>query len=488
MTMFKKENIPPVAKKSLVSRGGQTFSRRAEILTSLAAWIWAVSIDEDRGFRNFIRGLLRVNIIVFQEFIRDNIPLRASALTFIVILSMVPILALGTAVLKGLGKGDELRQAAQAFIVHIESSANSRMAKSIDPDIGLDELDGKTLAQRPKPEDSLSEHLNRAVTVVFDYADKTNFAALGAVGTLFLLLAVFMVLLSIEQTVNDIWQTSSGRSPTRKIRDYLVLITIMPLAINFGVAISAALHNKKLLAIFQTWLPGIGLQLLSLLPFFALIATFTFLYGFLPNTKVRFTAALTGGVVGGTIWLLIQALYFKLQIGVVNYNAIYGSFATLPLFLVWIYVSWMVFLAGAEVSFAVQIWRRYLRKKLSLKPIERLGLAFEIIAAVAANYHLKKITTRDNLVLALKQPDAFIKELLDTLSGAGFLRYVEKDDGSGFVPAAPLSELKTLEIGELILGELPNPIIKGNPAIKAFAAVRKSLADQKIPSGNYTFD
>jgi membrane protein len=261
----------------------------------------------------------------------------------------------------------------------------------------------------------------------------------------------------------------------------------MPLAINFGVAISAALHNKKMLAIFQTWLPGIGLQLLSLLPFFALIATFTFLYIFLPNTKVRFTAALTGGVVGGAIWLMIQALYFKLQIGVVNYNAIYGSFATLPLFLVWIYVSWMVFLAGAEVSFAVQTWRRYLRRKLSLKPVERLGLAFEVIAAVAANYHQKRITTRGNLVHALKQPDAYIMELLDTLSGANFLHYVDVD-GGGFVPAAPLSELNTLEIGELILGDLPSPITKGNPAIKAFAAVRKSLADQKISPGDYPFN
>jgi membrane protein len=485
--MFKKKNNQPFEKKSLACRSREAFSRRAEILASLAAWIWAVSIEKDRGFRNFIRGLLRVIIIVFQEFLRDNIPLRASALTFIVILSMVPILALGTAVLKGLGKGDELRRAAQSFIVHIESAANSRIAESSPPDLGSDELNGKTLTQSPKPDNSFSEHLNRAVKLLFDYADQTNFAALGALGTLFLLFAVFMVLLSIEQTINDIWQTSSGRSPARKIKDYLILMIIMPLAINFGVAISAALHNKKMLAIFQTWLPGIGLQLLSLLPFFALIATFTFLYIFLPNTKVRFTAALTGGVVGGAIWLMIQALYFKLQIGVVNYNAIYGSFATLPLFLVWIYVSWMVFLAGAEVSFAVQTWRRYLRRKLSLKPVERLGLAFEVIAAVAANYHQKRITTRGNLVHALKQPDAYIMELLDTLSGANFLHYVDVD-GGGFVPAAPLSELNTLEIGELILGDLPSPITKGNPAIKAFAAVRKSLADQKISPGDYPFN
>jgi membrane protein len=284
--------------------------------------------------------------------------------------------------------------------------------------------------------------------------------------------------------MNVIWQTSTGRSPGRKFKDYLALMIIMPLTINFGLATSAALHSEKLLSILQLWLPWIGLQLLNLLPILALIAAFTFFYSFLPHTRVRFTAALAGGVVGGISWLLIQSLYFKLQLVAVNYNAIYGSFATLPLFLVWIHVSWMVFLTGAEVSFAVQIWRRYQRHKLALTPIGRLGLAFEIISAIAANYHQKKITSRDSLVWALKQPDAYITELLDTLSDAGFLRYVE-DEGGGYVPSAPLSELNTLEIGELIMGELPAPIAKDNPARKALESVRKSLAGRKIPPGNY---
>jgi membrane protein len=398
---------------------------------------------------------------------------------------MVPVLALGTAVLKGLGKGDELRQSAHSFIVQLESTTGSQITKTLPPYKSWEKQNDTTLPQREKqPEDSLSNHLKKAVNFVFDYVDKTNFAALGAAGILFLLFAVFLVLHSIEQTMNVIWQTSSGRSPGRKFKDYLALMIIMPLTINFGVATSAALHSEKLLSRLQLWLPWIGLQLLNLLPILALIAAFTFFYSFLPHARVRFTAALVGGIVGGISWLLVQALYFKLQIVAVNYNAIYGSFATLPLFLVWIHVSWMVFLIGAEVSFAVQIWRQYQRHKLTLTPIGRLGLAFEIISAIAANYHRKKITTRDSLVWALKQPDAYIRELLDTLSEAGFLRYVE-DEGGGYVPSAPLSELNTLEIGELIMGELPAPIAMDNPAIKALESVRKSLAGQKIPPSNY---
>lgn len=462
-------------------------SWKTEVPKNLLAWIWKIPTEADRGLKNFIRALLRIHIIVFREFIKDNIPLRASALTFIVVLSMVPILALGTAVLKGLGKGDELRQSAHSFIIQHETNNGKQ---SINTPLPLHknwekQTDTALAKDGLQTEDNLVNHLKKAVDFVFDYVDKTNFAALGAAGILFLLLAVFSVLHSIEVTMNDIWQTSSGRPPGRKLKDYLALTMIMPLTINFGVATSAALHSEKLLTKLHLWLPWIGLQLLNLLPIFALVATFTFFYSFLPHTRVRFSAALTGGIVGGISWLLIQSLYFKLQIIAVNYNAIYGSFATLPLFLVWMHVSWMVFLTGAEVSFAVQVWHRQQRHKLVLTPIGRLGLTFEIISAVAENYHQRKVTTKDNLVWTMKQPDAYIKEILDILSEAGFLRCVE-DEGGAYVPSAPLSELDTLKIGELIMGELPTPIAPDNPAIKVLEAIQNNLVEQKISSGDHS--
>lgn len=457
----------------------EKISRKPAALENIVAWIWAMPTEADLSLMNFFRGLFRVHIIVCKEFINDNIPLRASALTFIVALSMVPVLALGTAVLKGLGKGDELRQSAHSFILQLETTTSSQLSK-LPPLKEWDQPDDTALPQlEQKPADSLGSHLKKAVDFVFDYVDQTNFAALGAAGILFLLLGVFLVLHSIEQTMNEIWQTRTGRSPGRKILDYLAMMIILPLTINLGVAASAALHSDKLLTRLQHWLPWIGLHLLNLLPIFALVAALTYFYSFLPHTKVRFSAALSGGIVGGISWLLIQALYFKLQIIAVNYNAIYGSFATLPLFLLWIHVSWMVLLTGAEVSFAVQNWRRYQRHKLVLTPIGRLALAFEIISTIATNYSQKMVTSRDSLVWTLKQPDAYITELLETLVEANFLHYVE-EDGGGYVPSAPLSESYTQEIGALIMGELPSPIGKANPAIKALESVRQSLAGQKI--------
>ncbi|MBU0484003.1 MAG: YihY/virulence factor BrkB family protein [Proteobacteria bacterium] len=459
----------------------------------LAKWIWATPTAGEHKFLNFIRAVLRIHLIVYQEFLADRIPLRASALTFTVILSMVPVLALGTAVLKGLGAGGQMRQAAHTFIEQLELTTSQREvillleqpAETADQSAENPELTEPTSVESAQDKKELSAtlttHLKIAVDMVFDYVDRTNFAALGIFGILALLIAVFSVLYSIEQAMNAIWQTRSGRSHGRKLMDYLALMLLLPITINLGVATMATLKSPALLAWLQSKLPWIGPQHLNLIPILALVATFTILYSFLPNTKVKISAALTGGFFGGIIWILSQALYFKMQIGVARYNAMYGSFATFPLFLIWIYVGWMIFLGGAEISFAVQIWPRYLWKKLTLTPINRLGLAFEIVAHIAADYQENKITTRDNLMRTLKQPDAYIKGVLTDLTRSGILRQV-KDQDKGYVPAAPLENLSSVEIGELILGGNTSQLPNNNPAVDVLKAIRATLTNKKIVS------
>jgi len=421
-----------------------------------------------------LRACCRVIFIAGREFGRDKIPLRASALTFTVILSLVPLLALGTSVLKGLGAGDQMRQAAHALISQMEAPADLITdSPGLAGPVGLYPV---LVQPRQWSPDTLSGHLHRVADTVFDYVDKTRFATMGVVGILVLLFTVYTLLGSIEKTFNAIWQTDGNRTFGRKLVDYLALLVLLPLTVNFGVAAMAALKSPRLLTLAQRWLPWLGSLALNLLPMIAMVATFSFLYGFLPNTRVTKKAALTGGLVGGLVWLLLQAVYFKLQIVVVRYNAIYGSFAALPLFLLWIYLGWVVFLLGAEVSFSTQIWRRYHWRQLSLSPIARVALAFEILLAAAEDYQRKRLTTRDNLVWALKQPDTYIKELLDLLVGAGLMRYVSGGEG-GYLPAAPLAELSAAEIGALMLGELPETIPADNPARPALAAMCRCLSE-----------
>jgi membrane protein len=444
-----------------------------------AGWIWAPATGDENILVNFCRGICRVFLIVCQEFVRDKIPLRASALTFTVVLAMVPILALGTAVLKGIGVGGEIRQAAHEFIYQLEATADEFSQDTPPPAFPPEHSAIPPGGAGEKPETSLSGHLHRVVDTVFDYVDKTDFATMGIVGILVLMITVYSVLDSIEKTFNEIWQARSGRSLRRKLVDYLALLVVLPLTINFGVAAVAALKNPDLLVTIRFWVPWLGPKVIKLLPVLAVVVTFTTLYSFLPNTKVSGRAALTGGFIGGLGWLLLQAVYFKLQILVVRYNAIYGSFAALPLFLLWIDLSWMIFLIGAEVSFGVQIWRRYLWKKMILAPSGRLGLALEILAVAVGDYRHQRLTTRESLVLALKQPDAYVKELLNVLCRAGVMRSVE-EDGGAYVPAAPPEALDLVGIADLLLGELPPSISPDNPVAGAMEALRQNLAGQRI--------
>ncbi|MCF6291613.1 MAG: YihY/virulence factor BrkB family protein [Desulfobacterales bacterium] len=414
------------------------------------AWIWS-DTPADNRLAEMFRNLLQVLLIFLRECQRDRIGLRSSALTFTVVLSLVPTLALGTAVLKGFGAGDQMRQAAYRFIDQLELSPSQAPAVT---------LEGETTASIPPVAGkgnatgtNLTTHLHRAVDRIFDYVDRTNFTTLGAFGIIGLLAAVISVLGSIEQAMNSIWQAESNRPFARRIMNYLALTILLPISINLALATatvlqSPAIMDKLRIFIPLTWFTAV---LLKLLPLLAVMLTFAILYAFLPNTRVRLLPALAGGILGGISWVLIQALYVKLQIGVARYNAIYGSFATLPLLLLWIYIGWLVFLAGAEVAFAVQTRRSHRWKELPLTPADRLSLAFEIMGAALDNFRNRTITAREGLAGRLNRPVTDIGQVLNQLLANGLLRHVD-GDLNGYLPAAPEEEIKPEEIVELILG------------------------------------
>lgn len=457
-------------------KGQSPAARIAAVFSMFSKWMWGEVPAKVKGAENYLRVSCRVLFIAGREFWQDQIPLRASALTFTVVLSLVPLLVLGTSVLKGLDAGGQMRQVVHGLISQMEATAEVVKDRPVHPGGAAPEAVPAVPLPQPETSDSLSGHLHWLADTIFDSVDKTSFATMGVIGVLVLLFTVYSLLGSIENTFNAIWQTGGNRPFGRKLVDYLALLVLLPLTVNFGVAAMAALKSPALLAHIQQWLPGLGVRALNLLPVVAMVATFSLLYGFLPNTRVTKRAALTGGLLGGLLWFLLQGVYFQLQILVVRYNAIYGSIAALPLFMLWIYLSWMVFLLGAELSFGTQVWRRYHWWRLSLSPIGRVALAFEILTTAAEDYRRKQLTTRDNLVWALKQPDKYIKELLDVLCGAGLMHYVEKG-GGGYLPAVPLAELSAAEIGLLMLGELPESISPDNPARQALAALRASLAE-----------
>ncbi len=429
---------------------------------------------------SFLYKLIRIVYIVFLEAHRDAILLRASALTFAVVLSMVPFLAMGTAALKGLGAGDKLKDAAYAFIEKL-SQTEGKLSRddSEKGEIGLS--NGDIVAGRKETKSShksLSGHLKTMADTVFQYVDNTNFAALGAIGLLGMLISVISLFGNIESAMNAVWGAGAGRPLGRKVMDYLALLILLPFTVNLGLAAMTFLQSKRFEAILQalSLSPWIGVIILNLFIFFVIAATFTAMYRFLPNAKVPFLPALIGGALGALGWLITQTLYIKLQIGVSKYNAIYGSFATLPLFLIWLYVGWIVFLLGAELSFAIHVSSRYIpRSYKKMRASELEALAIDVMVEVFSSLRQREALTVASLAQRLNASEYDVNNAVRLLAQDGLLA-VEPDKGNIYALSLP-DKLRVFEVIESVHG-LSFPATKGGEIIRRFVGEgRKALSD-----------
>jgi len=460
------------------------------LLEAGRGWIWRPSQAGESIWLRGLRDLLRVIVIFVREFDRDRIPLRASALTFTIMLSLVPTLALGTAVLKGLGAGDQMRQAAHRFIDQMESTTSLWEI----PTLGKDVAEGGAGTPPPdsgkaeiEPEAALAQgsaaHLRQAIEQIFDYVDRTDFATLGAFGVIGLVVAVVVVLGSIERSMNAIWHTETNRPMGRRVMDYLALMVLLPLAINLTFATEATLQSETLRKRLFIFLPAGGSEefLLGLVPLLLLTLTFTILYRFLPNTRVKTTPALIGGLFGAIAWLVVQGLYLKLQIGVARYNAIYGSFATLPLFLLWLQICWIIFLSGAEMAFAVQARHTYRMSERDISPVTRLTLAFAVLDIIHRNFRARKTTAPSAIAEELHQPEEIINQVAQQLTSAGLIRWAnDHDESEGYLLGTGLDKVPATEVVDLIMGTDIPPIRGGSLVIEAMEGARQAVKARSL--------
>ena len=453
--------------------------------TRFREWLWAAPSSSLPWWQQCLQALLRILIIFFRESYRDALALRASALTFTVILSLVPMLALGTAVLKGLGAGGQVKLAAHRLVDRLETSSEPILFEAEVEDDAVTMQSAPAYAKAKEAERrSLTVHLRRAIDQVFGYVDRTNFAALGILGIIGLFLTLIVVLDSIESSMNAIWQAPAERPLGRKIMNYLAFVVLMPLAINLSLAAETLLESETLRHAIEAYLPITGLTefTLSLMPLVLLVSSFTLLYRYLPNTRVKTLAALAGGVFGAALWLLVLSLYVNLQVGVTRYNAIYGSFATLPLFLLWVQLCWVIFLAGAEMAFAVQNWAGYRPESRPLTPVNRLALAYSIIAMAHNDLTNRRVTEPPALAAQLGEPETVVLEIVEMLEKAGILRRTAEEEQQ-YVLGAPADKLNPVEIVDLVFGTEVPPMRGSSLAIEALQAGREAVKNKKIVGG-----
>jgi membrane protein len=424
-----------------------------------------------------LHSLLRIILITFKEFGNNALNIRASALTYTILLSLVPMLAMSTAVVKGLGGGNELRQLVYSYIdtleettplTHVGIPGTHKSKEQTQTDAGV---------VSARQDTAITEHFRSAADQIFDYVDNTDFATLGTIGVLGVLLSAILVLSNIELSMNTIWHVHAGRSLLRKVTDYLTFLILMPLSINFGFAANAVLKNDALLNKLLDLLPGPWVQtgLLFLIPLFFITLTLFLIYIFFPNTKVKTGPAFIGALFAGSFWFFTQNIYIGLQIGVSKYNAIYGSFATLPLFLIWMFLGWVFILGGAQLAFACQQHHRYQLKKLNHSPLEQLSAAFDILNITYDFYANKtQLKTKE---LPAHCPAYSATLLFSSLKKLIASQTIVSTEKGRLLPSGPANKLQYQEIVSSILGN-SFPDTRGGKAAAALLKQAKPLLDK----------
>lgn len=336
----------------------------------------------------------------------------SATLTFYTLISLVPVLALVFAVVKSFGLAESLVENLYSL-----------------------------LPQMPEVVDYVVDFATKALA-------RTRGGLMATVSLVTLFWAVIRMFESIEANFNKIWEVKSTRNLVRKYSDYITVVIIAPLL--WIVATSIGSYAREMLGVDgSVWLQ-VGSKVLSLL---VVCAMFTLIYMVIPNCKVRLHSAALAGLMAGTCFFLFQALYVYLIKWMTSYNAIYGSFAALPLFMLWMQNSWSILLIGCELSFAIQNEKRFDEERTLPSLSHDVGrkLMLATVAYVARAFRrgegaVPMVAIREQLSL----PTRTVSKLISTLVAAEVLNEVRCDEEEYDVAYAPARDVTTLRVSDVL--------------------------------------
>lgn len=383
------------------------------IRSFLSEEIWEIDLSAQRRWRRFACQQGQLWSVVIRDFFADRCILRASALTFTTLLSIVPLLALMFSVLKGFG---------------VQNSLEPLLLKHLA--IGSGDV----------------------VTLIIKYINNTNVARLGTIGLVFLVITVLTLLSNIEKSFNDVWGVEETRSLLRRFTDYFSVVTIGPVFLVVAISMTSTLKSQTLVQslLSKAYIGEFVVLLFNILPFMVMWLVFAGLYLFMPNIKVSPRAALIGGICGGTIWQISQWSYLYFQVGVARYNAIYGTMAALPIFMMWIYLSWAIVLFGLEVTYAIQnlqTIREDIRgKNINFASRELVVLTVMLFLA-RRFYRGDPVQSLEEIAGCLAISPRLLREELEELRRLGYISEVALgDEENGFQPARALENMSVFQI------------------------------------------
>ncbi|MCG3147262.1 MAG: hypothetical protein PCFJNLEI_00701 [Verrucomicrobiae bacterium] len=398
---------------------------------------------------NRLRTVVYFFVLIWRGFVTNRCPVRAAALAYTTLLALVPLLAVGVSMSKNF----------------LHDSSAELVPKLMD----------KLFDTVAMTEDEVARQ--EAVEKIQGFIDNINAGALGTVGTVFLVFVTLRLLMTIEQTFNDIWGIQQGRSIWRRVVYYWTTVTLGPVLLLLAMYWTGRTEFLHVVGTL-TALPGMEKFFLRVMPFAVLWVAFSLMYALMPNTRVRLSAAIAGGVFAGTLWQvnsLLSTLYVSRAVG---YNQIYGALGILPVLLVGLYLAWMIVLLGAQVSYAAQNVRVYLQQRASER-IDQYGR--ELLACRAVLLACERFMRGqpapglEELAERIGAPPQWLNQLIFRLQECGLVTRLS-DERAGIMPArAPETIFIADVLTALRTGPGPDAKAESNvPVEKLLAELRQT--------------
>ena len=376
--------------------------------------LWETDLSSSPRIKCWLIQTSRLLYAVVHELAAGQLTMRAMSLIYTTLISLVPLLAVSFSVLKAFGVQGQI----EPFLLEFLSPLG------------------------PKGEEIGAN--------IIGFINNMNVGVLGAVGLGLLFYTVVSLVQKIEQTFNHIWHVKNSRSFLRRVTDYLSVLMIGPVMVVSALAMTASMVSSTFVQYvisiepFGTMFYFVGLAI----PYALIIIAFTFMYIFIPNTTVKIGPALTGATVAGILWKTAGMLFASFAAGSTKYDAVYSSFAILITFMIWLYLSWLIFLLGSQIAFYRQHpeYVRPLRGKIELSSRQKEKVALMVMYLIGKHYYqgLQPWTLR-TLNTQLELPSDLLSNTLDNLANNGLiLEIIDKD--TTYIPAKDLDAITLYEL------------------------------------------
>jgi len=392
----------------------------SKIIHFITTDIWRISLKDLSRKKSFFVKQLRTVLLAIRGFDEDGCLLSAASLTFYSLLSIVPILAMAFGIAKG---------------------------------FGFEKLLENQLVEKLPGQETV---LLKAVDFAKNLLENTQGGMIAGIGVIVLLWTVIKLLGRIESSFNEIWEIRQSRTVVRKFSDYLSIMLISPIFVVVSSSVTVFITTQitqitEKIALLSIFGPLIMLTL-KILPYCLIGILLTIIYMLMPNTKVNLKSGLVAGMIAGTAFVMLQWGYINFQVGIAKYNAIYGSFAALPLFLIWLQLSWLIVLFGAEISFAIQNVDTYEFEQ----DCRGVSPAFKTLLSLQISHLLIQAFSRgDNPLTAsqvsnnLEIPIRLVRQILYELADSGIISDTS-DDESKEVAYQPARDINMLTVKYVI--------------------------------------